>query len=63
MACPLHKDSLAKSTLNRFDAILPLFFMTKSASVYRLSVDVEYRLVQHSILADSESLDVPGGIA
>jgi hypothetical protein len=30
----------------------PLFLMTKSASVCRLSVDVESRLVQHSILAD-----------
>jgi hypothetical protein len=63
MACPLHKRSLAKNTLNRFDAISPLFLMTKSASVCRLNVDVEYGLVQHSILADCEAFDVPGGIA
>jgi hypothetical protein len=43
-------------------AVPSLFLMTKSASVCRLGVDVEYRLVQHSILADSEVFDVPGGI-
>jgi hypothetical protein len=52
-----------KEHVESLDAVLSLFLMTKSVSVCRLSVDVEYRLVQHSILADSESLDVPGGIA
>src|SRR5437016_5958149 len=50
-----------KEHVESLDAVLSLFLMTKSVSVCRLSFDVEYRLVQHSILADSESLDVPGG--
>lgn len=52
MSCSSHKDSLAKSMLYRFDALPPLFLMTKSDSLCRLSVDVEHSLVQHSMLAD-----------